>query len=104
MGGKERQRGLAGYSRDCHRRENLRRGLGGIKTSQLAGAPKPGGTGGGMGGAGAGSEVCCGVWGGWGWCGEGSCGAGGGGAGCIACRGRAQVNEYATGPLYVIAT
>jgi len=44
---KEGQPGLADYSRDCHRRENLRRGLGEIKTSQLAGAPKPGGRGGG---------------------------------------------------------
>jgi hypothetical protein len=48
---------LAGYSSDCQWRENLRRGLGGIKMSQLAGAPKPGGTGGGVGGAGAGSEL-----------------------------------------------
>jgi hypothetical protein len=46
-----------GHSRNCQWRENLRRGLGGIKTSQLAGAPKPGGTGGGAGGAGAGCEL-----------------------------------------------
>jgi hypothetical protein len=76
MVGKERQRGLAGYLRDCHRRENLRRGLGGIKTSQLAGAPKPGGTGGGAGGAAAGCELCCEFWVGWDCCGEVDRGAG----------------------------
>src|SRR5260370_3101571 len=82
MGGKERQRGLAGYSRDCHRRENLRRGFGGIKTSQLAGAPKPGGTGGGAGGAGGGSEVGFGVLVGWGRGGRGGCPGRRGWAGC----------------------
>jgi hypothetical protein len=54
------------HSCDCQRRENLRRGLGGIKASQLAGAPKPGGADGGAGGGvGAGCELCCGLWVGW---------------------------------------
>jgi hypothetical protein len=65
-----------GHSRNCQWRENLRRGLGGIKTSQLAGAPKPGGTGGGAGGADAGSELCCEFWVGGDCSGEVDCGAG----------------------------
>jgi hypothetical protein len=53
---------LGGHSGNCQWRENLRRRLGGIKTSQLAGAPKPGGTGGGVCGAGAGTELFCEFW------------------------------------------
>jgi hypothetical protein len=84
------------HSGKCQWRENLRRGLGGIKTSQLAGAPKPGGTSGGADSTVVGSEFCGELWVGWDCCGEVGCGVGGVGVGCELFRvGSVQSDEGA---------